>query len=175
MKTQIIIATIGLLFLSSCSDKIEETMSTENTNKEVQKDTTEVANEEVAISQTGSLGAFSMSLSVKDLAVSKKFYEDLGFTIKGGGMEMNYLVMKNGNTLIGLFQGMFEGNIITFNPGWDESGDNLENFTDVRTIQQNMIEKGVQIDSKIETPSEGPASIMFTDPDGNLILIDQHR
>lgn len=121
------------------------------------------------------LGAFSMSLSVKDLKASKEFYENLGFQSFGGGTEQNYLIMKNGNALIGLFQGMFEGNILTFNPGWDEDAKNLEDFDDVREIQQYLKSKGIQLISEADENSTGPASLMAKDPDGNLILIDQHR
>ena len=120
------------------------------------------------------LGAFSISLSVKDLATSKKFYESLGFSTFGGDMKMNYLIMKNGNALVGLFQGMFEGNILTFNPGWDESATKLESYDDIRAIQNHLIEKAIKLDSQVEEGTSGPASITLTDPDGNIILIDQH-
>lgn len=121
------------------------------------------------------LGAFSVSLSVKDLTVSKEFYENLGFTQFAGGMEQNYLIMKNGNALIGLFQGMFQGNILTFNPGWDENAKNLEEFDDVRTIQKHLKSKGVTINPEADENTKGPASFMVTDPDGNVVLFDQHR
>lgn len=124
---------------------------------------------------TMDLGAFSMSLSVKNLTESKEFYEALGFSVFGGNMDSNYLIMKNGNALIGLFQGMFEGNILTFNPGWDENAQNKEEFMDVRAIQEHLKSKGIQLASEADTSTEGPASIMLTDPDGNLILLDQHR
>ena len=121
------------------------------------------------------LGAFSISLSVKDLKISKKFYENLGFIKLGGDLEKNYLIMKNQNSLIGLFQGMFEGNILTFNPGWDENAKEIENFVDVRNIQEELKSIGINIESEIEKGTSGPASFMITDPDGNIILIDQHR
>lgn len=121
------------------------------------------------------LGAFSMSLSVKDLQISKEFYEKLGFTTFGGAMEQNYLIMKNDKALIGLFQGMFEGNILTFNPGWDENASNLESFDDIRKIQQELKENGLSLTTEADEKSEGPASLMLTDPDGNMILLDQHR
>jgi len=121
------------------------------------------------------LGAFSISLSVKDLNTSKSFYENLGFKQLAGGMEMNYIIMKNGNALIGLFQGMFQGNIMTFNPGWDESGQNTDTFDDVRAIQKMLKEKQTKLESEADENTEGPASFMLKDPDGNLILIDQHR
>lgn len=120
------------------------------------------------------LGAFSISLSVKDLKTSKLFYENLGFSVFGGAMEKNYLIMKNDKALIGLFQGMFENNIITFNPGWDENATKLASFDDIREIQKTLLEKDVRLDKPIEDNTSGPASIVLTDPDGNLILIDQH-
>lgn len=120
------------------------------------------------------LGAFSASLSVKNLQVSKEFYEKLGFSHFAGSMDHNYLIMKNGNALIGLFQGMFEGNILTFNPGWDENAKNLSEFDDIRDIQRHLKENGVTLTSEVDKPS-GPASVTLTDPDGNMILIDQHR
>ncbi len=124
---------------------------------------------------TMKLGAFSVSLSVKDLKTSKEFYENLGFKEFGGGMEQNYLIMKNGNALIGLFQGMFEGNILTFNPGWDENANNLDEFDDVRTIQQHLKSQGVKMVAEADETTTGPASFMITDPDGNIVLVDQHR
>lgn len=120
------------------------------------------------------LGAFSISLTVKDIEKSKAFYEKLGFTVFGGDLSMNYLIMKNGNSLIGLFQGMFEKNIITFNPGWDENANKLESFEDVREIQSKLISQGITLDSQANENSTGPASIVLTDPDGNPVLIDQH-
>jgi len=120
------------------------------------------------------LGAFSVSLSVKDLAVSKEFYEKLGFSVFAGSMEMSYLIMKNGNALVGLFHGMFEGNIMTFNPGWDESAQKQEEFDDVRTIQKNLKAQGVDLISHADESTSGPENIILVDPDGNQILIDQH-
>ena len=121
------------------------------------------------------LGAFSASLSVKDLALSKQFYENLGFDVFAGDFEKNYLIMKNGNSLIGLFHGMFEGNILTFNPGWDESANNLEEFDDVRAIQKSLKEKNINIVNEVDESTSGPGSFMISDPDGNIIFIDQHR
>lgn len=120
------------------------------------------------------LGAFSISLAVKDLKVSQKFYEKLGFEIFGGSLKMNYLIMKNGNSLIGLFRGMFENNIITFNPGWDENAQTLENYDDIRDIQQQLKERNVKLDAEVGENASGPAHLTLTDPDGNQILIDQH-
>lgn len=120
------------------------------------------------------LGAFSVSLSVKDLSKSKAFYEKLGFTAFAGHLERNYFIMKNDTTLIGLFQGMFENNILSFNPGWDSNANILENFEDVRTIQKSLKKDGVTLMNEVDENGSGPGSFMFTDPDGNTILIDQH-
>lgn len=120
------------------------------------------------------LGAFSVSLSVKDLETSKQFYEHLGFSVFAGGKEHSYLIMKNETTLIGLFQGMFENNILTFNPGWDENANKLAGFDDVRKIQQELIDKGLSLLSVADEDTTGPASFMIMDPDGNTILFDQH-
>lgn len=120
------------------------------------------------------LGAFSISLSVKDLTVSKQFYESMGFTVFGGGMAQNYLIMKNEHSLIGLFQGMFEGNLLTFNPGWDDNAQALAEFDDVREIQKQLKSKDIPLMSEADAASSGPASVMVMDPDGNVILIDQH-
>jgi len=121
------------------------------------------------------LGTFSVSLSVKDLAASRGFYEKLGFGVIGGHVEQNWLILKNGEHVIGLFQGMFEGNLLTFNPGWDQSGNDLDSFTDVREIQRALKEQGIALSSEIDESTSGRASIMLSDPDGNQILIDQHR
>jgi len=121
------------------------------------------------------LGAFSVSLSVKDLKASKEFYEKMGFESFGGNMENNYLIMKNGNALVGLFQGMFEGNLLTFNPGWDENAQPIDAFDDVRAIQKDLKDKGIQLMSEADESSAGPASFMVMDPDGNVVLVDQHR
>ena len=121
------------------------------------------------------LGAFSISLSVKDLQKSKEFYEKLGFSIMGGAMEQKYLIMKNGTTLIGLFQAMFEGNMLTFNPGWDQDAKEYNPFDDVRSIQQKLKIGGVQLEKEVDETTQGPEHIFLKDPDGNMILIDQHR
>lgn len=120
------------------------------------------------------LGAFSVSLSVKDLTVSKEFYEKLGFSVFAGSMEMNYLIMKNGNALVGLFYGMFEGNIMTFNPGWDENAQKLDEFDDVRKVQESLKAQDVDLISEADASTTGPENIILVDPDGNQILIDQH-
>lgn len=121
------------------------------------------------------LGAFSVSLTVKDIAVSKAFYEKLGFTILGGEQSQGWLILKNGSTVIGLFQGMFEKNILTFNPGWDQNAQNLAEFTDVRQIQQQLQAQGVTLLQSADTNTTGPAHIVLQDPDGNQIMLDQHR
>lgn len=121
------------------------------------------------------LGAFSISLSVKDLKISQAFYEKLGFIVFAGSMEHHYLIMKNGNALIGLFQGMFQGNILTFNPGWDENAGNIQDFDDVRVIQKQLKDSGLILTSEADESTNGPASLTLTDPDGNVILLDQHR
>lgn len=117
-----------------------------------------------------------MSLSVKDLGVSREFYENLGFEVFAGGPEQKYLIMKNGQTLIGLFQGMFEGNLLTFNPGWDQEAGELGSFDDIRDIQKRLKEAGASLVSEIDEGNEsGPANFMLTDPDGNMLFFDQHR
>jgi lactoylglutathione lyase len=121
------------------------------------------------------LGAFSVSLSVKDIHASKAFYENLGFSDLGGDISQNWLIMKNENCIIGLFQGMFEKNILTFNPGWDENARNLDSFSDVREIQRHLKERGIQLQTEADESTDGPAHITLEDPDGNQILVDQHR
>ncbi|WP_312396432.1 VOC family protein [Chryseobacterium sp.] len=121
------------------------------------------------------LGAFSISLSVKDLQKSKDFYEKLGFSQMAGNIDQNYLILKNGDHIIGLFQAMFDGNMLTFNPGWDQNAQNLESFDDVRTIQKHLKENGIEIEKEADESTEGPEHIYLKDPDGNMILIDQHR
>jgi len=120
------------------------------------------------------LGNFSISLAVKDIAESSAFYEKLGFTITGGNQEQNWLVLKNGSTIIGLFQGMFERNILTFNPGWDHEANQLPEFTDVCELQSELKAQGVTLLSEADEATKGPASFMVEDPDGNQILVDQH-
>ncbi len=120
------------------------------------------------------LGAFSISLSVKDIKKSRDFYKHLGFSVFAGDVAKNYLIMKNGNALVGLFQDMFQDNILTFNPGWDESANALDVFDDVREIQKHVKSKGIPLQSEADETTTGPASFMVSDPDGNTILIDQH-
>ena len=121
------------------------------------------------------LGAFSISLTVKDLSASRTFYEKLGFTTFGGETGQGWLILKNGDTVIGLFQGMFEKNILTFNPGWDSNAKPANPFTDVRDLQKQLKADGVQFESEADEASSGPASCVIEDPDGNQILVDQHR
>ena len=121
------------------------------------------------------LGSFSVSLAIKDLEASKDFYEKLGFAVIGGDAIQNWLILKNGDHVLGLFQGMFEENILTFNPGWDQDGNPLGSFTDVRALQKELKKLGIALTSETDEAASGPASIMLTDPDGNQILIDQHR
>jgi catechol 2,3-dioxygenase-like lactoylglutathione lyase family enzyme len=120
------------------------------------------------------LGAFSISLAVKDIAASRTFYETLGFSVFGGNQAQRWLIMKNGTTLIGLFQGMFEGNLLTFNPGWDSDAKLVPGFTDVRAIQRHLQANGIVVNPAIDESSAGPASLTVVDPDGNTVLIDQH-
>ena len=120
------------------------------------------------------LGTFSLSLSVKDLATTRAFYEKLGFSVFHDASEQHYLILRNGECTIGLFEGMFEGNILTFNPGWDRDARALERFEDVRDIQAGLQAAGVELQDKADPDSTEPASIMLTDPEGNVILIDQH-
>jgi len=120
------------------------------------------------------LGTFSISLAVKDLKTSRDFYKKLGFTVFAGDEKMNYLILKNGNATIGLFQGMFPNNIMTFNPGWDENANVLESFEDVRQIQKELKVKDISLVTEADETTTGPANIMLVDPDGNQILIDQH-
>jgi catechol 2,3-dioxygenase-like lactoylglutathione lyase family enzyme len=120
------------------------------------------------------LGAFSVSLAVKDLAASRAFYEHLGFTTVGGDAAQNWLILRQGTCTIGLFQGMFERNILTFNPGWSAGATPLAQFTDVREIQRRLEARGLKLQVRADETTTGPASCMLTDPDGNPILIDQH-
>jgi catechol 2,3-dioxygenase-like lactoylglutathione lyase family enzyme len=120
------------------------------------------------------LGHFSISLAVKDLTASRTFYEKLGFEVIGGQAEQNWLILQNGDSTIGLFQGMFERNVLTFNPGWDARAQRLEEFSDVREIQRRLKEQGLALTTEADESTTGPASLMLIDPDGNPVLIDQH-
>ena len=120
------------------------------------------------------LGAFSISLAVKDLETSRVFYEKFGFEVVGGDPSQNWQILRNGLCTIGLFQGMFEGNILTFNPGWDAQAQSLDSYTDVRELQRELKANGVLLVSEADEESSGPASFTALDPDGNAILVDQH-
>lgn len=120
------------------------------------------------------IGTFSTSLSVKNLDISKTFYEKLGFSVFADQTDHGYLIMKNERCVIGLFQGMFEGNILTFNPGWDKNAQELAEYTDIRDLQKNLKSAGVKLVSEADETTTGPASFTILDPDGNVILIDQH-
>lgn len=120
-------------------------------------------------------GAFSVSLNVKDIRHSKAFYEKLGFEVAGGDLSQNWLIMRSGEAVIGLFQGMFDRNILTFNPGWNQQGEEADTYTDVRVLQETLRNAGVYILSEVSTGSSGPGCFLVEDPDGNPILVDQHR
>ena len=120
------------------------------------------------------LGAFSISLAVKDLEASRRFYDKFGFRVFAGNAAQNWLILKNGEHVIGLFQGMFEKNILTFNPGWDQNAQQLESFTDIRDLQRQLKAQGVQLATQADESTTGPASFVAVDPDGNPILVDQH-
>ncbi|MDA1329857.1 MAG: VOC family protein [Chloroflexi bacterium] len=120
------------------------------------------------------LGNFSISLAVKDIKASRDFYQKLGFEVFGGDVSQNWLIMKNGDTNIGLFQGMFETNTLTFNPGWDGSAQTLDSYTDIRELQKKLKEQDIKLESEADETTDGPASLMLFDPDGNPILFDQH-
>ena len=121
------------------------------------------------------LGAFSVSLAVQDLEASRRFYAKLGFVVFGGVAEQNWLILKNGDHIVGLFQGMFDKNMLTFNPGWDSDANELESFTDVRELQRLLKEQGLDFLSEVDAESSGPGSFVVLDPDGNPVLVDQHR
>ena len=121
------------------------------------------------------LGAFSISLAVKDIVASKAFYEKLGFSTLGGNLDQNWIILKNGPHVIGLFQGMFDKNMLTFNPGWNQDAKNVDPFTDVRELQKKLKDAGLAFVSEADEKTTGPASFVLTDPDGNPVLVDQHR
>jgi predicted lactoylglutathione lyase len=120
------------------------------------------------------LGCFSLSLAVKDIHASKKFYERLGFSVFAGNLTQNWVIMKNGDLNIGLFQGMFDKNMITFNPGWTNAAEEMDDFTDIRKLRKSLADDGIEIVNESEEDTSGPASFMIVDPDGNPILFDQH-
>jgi len=136
--------------------------------------TTNPASNQTSGERQMQLGNFSVSLAVKDIAASRAFYEKLGFRVFGGDQSQNWLILQNETSTIGLFQGMFDKNILTFNPGWDRNGGTLPAFDDVRVIQQTLKSRGLAMATEADEATSGPASIMLIDPDGNQILIDQH-
>lgn len=156
MKNLRIIAILLSAFLVACATTSTPQKSTQTIDPSMQ------------------LGNFSVSLAVKDIAASRAFYENLGFSVRGGDQEQNWLVLQNESTIIGLFEGMFEANILTFNPGWDNDGKKLPKFTDVRELQRQLKVKGITPLNEADEATTGPASFMLEDPDGNTILIDQH-
>ena len=133
-----------------------------------------LGNPSAAKESTMQLGNFSVSLSVADLAASREFYETLGFEIIGGDAEQGFLILRNGTTKIGLFHGKFEGNILTFNPGWSDAGEPLDDFTDVRAIQKKLTDAGIELALPADPEGTGPAHVVFYDPDGNCVMLDQH-
>jgi len=120
------------------------------------------------------LGTFSISLAVKNIEESRAFYEKFGFEVIGGDASQNWLILRNGDHTIGLFQGMFENNTLTFNPGWDKTGAQVESFTDVRDLQRQLKARGVELATEADETTSGPANFIVIDPDGNPILVDQH-
>lgn len=165
LKIGVAIAGIGLAKFKTFASPTQDFLN---------KPTESLPKQSTNIEDNMKLGAFSVSLNVKDLNASKIFYENLGFTAFAGDMKKNYLIMKNGNSLIGLFYGMFEKTILTFNPGWDENAHKVEKFEDVREIQRNLKSKGIKLLLEADEKTSGPASLMVVDPDGNQILMDQH-
>ena len=121
------------------------------------------------------LGAFSVSLTVQDLAASRSFYEKLGFSVFGGDADQGWLILQNGDHVIGLFHGMFDRNMLTFNPGWDNRAQDLDEFTDIRVLQRRLKEAGIEFTMEVDESGSGPGSFMVVDPDGNPVLFDQHR
>lgn len=168
-KKLLIIFAVTLSFGFGFFINVLMAKSSENTSLKA------LTNSNKKINNNMKLGAFSISLSVKNIEASKAFYENLGFSVLAGDFEKKYFIMKNENALIGIFQGMFENNILTFNPGWDENGNNTNPFDDIRTIQKKLKAKGTIINPETGEKTTGPASFMITDPDGNVLLFDQYR
>ena len=175
--------TLGYMTRYMVAPKNDETVTTEKnpsaSSGTEEKDAEEKTDQkEVTVPEESDLkvGAFSLSLNVKDLEASKKFYEALGFKAKEDmDISGGYLIMKNGNALIGIFKGFFEGSMITFNPGWDENAQEMEKWNDVREIQKSLKTAGYKLDTEADEKTTGPAYITLKDPDGNVILVDQHR
>jgi catechol 2,3-dioxygenase-like lactoylglutathione lyase family enzyme len=178
-KTKFLQACIGVsmtaLSLGFLFQSVQHATASPTTKNETNKPVTALTYTVPTVQAKGiRLGAFSISLNVKDINISKAFYENLGFKLFAGDIKKNYYIMKNENSLIGLFQGMFKNNILTFNPGWDVNAAKLKSFDDVREIQKHLKDKGVKLDKEADEKTIGPAGIFITDPDGNSILIDQH-
>jgi predicted lactoylglutathione lyase len=171
--------TLGYMTRYMVAPKSEETVTTEKKDDKKEKEAEEKTDKKEAETPAESdlkVGAFSLSLNVKDLEASKKFYEALGFKAKEDmDISGGYLIMKNGNALIGIFKGFFEGSMITFNPGWDENAKEMEKWNDVREIQKSLKAAGYKLDTEADEKTTGPAYITLKDPDGNVILVDQHR
>jgi len=169
--------TLGYMTRYMVAPKSEETTTTEKkVDKKDTEEKTEKKEVELPAESDLKVGAFSLSLNVKDLEASKKFYEALGFKAKEDmDISGGYLIMKNGNALIGIFKGFFEGSMITFNPGWDENAKEMEKWSDVREIQKSLKTAGYKLDTEADEKTTGPAYITLKDPDGNVILVDQHR
>ena len=171
MKTVFYSFVVSMLLVFCVSVKAD---NGESSNQAVKTIKTEESAMQSSAQKPMPLGNFSVSLAVKDLAESKAFYEKLGFSVVAGDQQQSWLVLQNGDTKIGLFQGMFEANILTFNPGWDSSGTELDSFVDVRELQSLLQAQGVQLATEADEASTGPASFTLSDPDGNQIMIDQH-
>lgn len=171
--------TLGYMTRYMVAPKNEETANASTKlSDQKEKPSDDKTKKEVELPAESDLkvGAFSLSLNVKDLEASKKFYEALGFKAKADmDISGGYLIMKNGNALIGIFKGFFEGNMITFNPGWDENAKEMEKWNDVREIQKSLKTAGYKLDTEADEKTTGPAYITMKDPDGNVILVDQHR
>jgi catechol 2,3-dioxygenase-like lactoylglutathione lyase family enzyme len=165
MKIGLAFAGIGLGKFKIFASPLQESLN--QSAKSLTKKTT-------FIEDNMKLGVFSVSLNVKDINASKQFYENLGFKVLAGDLKKNYLIMKNENSLIGLFYKMFDKTILTFNPGWDENTQKIEKFEDVREIQRKLKSEGIKFAVEADEKTSGPAYLMVADPDGNQILIDQH-
>ncbi len=170
MKTNIKYLSIALIAFG-CGYFFNQTNSSQNNQAKLSL----IQQKPIGVDNNPKLGAFSISLNVKDLKASQEFYHKLGFVDFGGNLKNNYLILKNQNALIGIFKGFFKGNILTFNPGWDENAKNTKQFNDVREIQKYLKTNGIKLSAEVSDTTKGPGFITLTDPDGNEILIDQHR
>ena len=167
MKNKVILLTIVGLSIVACGPlEMQDRSKNSNLNPNLTTGTNSMTNLD--------LGAFSSSLAVKDLAASRTFYEKLGFSKVGGEADQNWLILRNGETTIGLFQDMLPGNVLTFNPGWNSQAEPVDGFTDVREIQKRLKDAGLSLLTEADEATKGPASLMLADPDGNVIMVDQH-